>query len=118
MSVSSFAVVIPEGERDEHLPEFAGYCSLDTRPGTVPSENGELRPFWLMQEPQPLQVFNGQPCWQGRLELLEGPERIEDNWWERPVSRDYYVARDSAGLLYWVFRDRLHNQWYMQGVFL
>ncbi len=103
--------------RDEHLPEFAGYCSLDTRPGTVPSENGELRPFWLIPEPQPLQVFNGQPCWQGRLELLDGPERIEDNWWQSPVSRDYYVARDSAGVLYWVFRDRLHNQWYMQGIF-
>ncbi len=104
--------------RDEHLPEFAGYCSLDTRPGTVPGENGELRPFWLMQEPQHLQVFNGQPCWQGRLELLDGPERIEDNWWERPVSRDYYVARDGGGLLYWVYRDRMENQWYMQGVFL
>ncbi len=106
------------GSRDEHLPEFAGYCSLDTRPGTLPSENGELRPFWLMQEPQLLKVFNGQPCWQGRLDLLDGPERIEDNWWEYPVSRDYYVARDSAGLLYWVFRDRLREEWYMQGVFL
>ncbi len=106
------------GSRDEHLPEFAGYCSLDTRPGSVPCENGELRPFWLMQEPQQLEVFNGQPCWQGCLDLLDGPERIEDNWWECPVSRDYYVARDSAGLLYWVFRDRLREGWYMQGVFL
>jgi protein ImuB len=104
--------------RDEHLPEFAGYCSLDTRPGAVAAENGELRPFWLIQEPQLLQVFNGQPCWQGRLELLDGPERIEDNWWEQPVSRDYYVARDDKGLQYWVYRDRLCNQWYMQGVFL
>ncbi len=103
--------------RDEHLPEFAGYCSPDTWPGTATGKNDELRPFWLMQEPQPLQVFNGQPCWQGRLKLLDGPERIEDNWWEQPVSRDYYVARGSHGQLYWVYRDRLQNQWYMQGVF-
>jgi protein ImuB len=103
--------------RDEHLPEFAGYCSLDTRPANVPLENGELRPFWLMQEPERLNEFNGQPCWKGRLELLDGPERIEDNWWDRPASRDYYIARDGSGQLYWIYRDRLDNHWYLQGIF-
>lgn len=103
--------------RDEHLPEFAGYCSLDTRPASVPLENGELRPFWLMREPERLNEFNGEPCRRGRLELLDGPERIEDNWWDRAVSRDYYVARDASGILYWIYHDRLDNHWYLQGVF-
>jgi hypothetical protein len=110
-SVSKIAI------RDEHLPEFAGYCSLDTRPATVHAENGELRPFWLMQEPERLNEFNGEPCRNGRLKLLDGPERIEDNWWDRAVSRDYYVARDGSGMLFWVYRDRLDNHWYLQGVF-
>ena len=104
--------------RDEHLPEFAGYCSLDTRPGSLPTDdNGELRPFWLMNEPQRLAEHDGLPCWNGRLILLEGPERIEDNWWDRAVSRDYYIARDGAGQQYWIYRDRLQDSWFLQGVF-
>ena len=49
--------------------------------------------------------------------MLEGPERIEDNWWLDAVSRDYYVARDPLGQQYWVFRDRLQDHWYIQGIF-
>jgi len=55
--------------------------------------------------------------WNGALELVYGPERIEDNWWQEAVSRDYYIAADGNGQHYWVFRDRLARQWYIQGVF-
>ncbi len=104
--------------RDEHLPEFAGYCSLDSRPATMPADDrGVLRPFWLMQEPTRLKEHGGAPCWNGRLMLLDGPERIEDNWWEQAVSRDYYIARDGSGQQYWIYHDRLQNGWYLQGVF-
>jgi len=104
--------------RDEHLPEFAGYSSCDTRiePG-VGSDGDVPRPFWLMPEPQPLRYSRQQLYWNGRLTLVEGPERIEDNWWLDAVSRDYYVARDPLGQQYWVFRDRLQDHWYIQGIF-
>jgi protein ImuB len=103
--------------RDEHLPEFAGYSSPDTRITTTRVCGEALRPFWLMPEPQRLQEIAGKPCWNGRLALLDGPERIEDNWWEDAVSRDYYVARDKSGQQYWIYRDRLADHWYIQGVF-
>jgi protein ImuB len=103
--------------RDEHLPEFAGYSSPDTRLTAADTVDREQRPFWLMPEPQRLQEIAGHPCWNGRLTLVEGPERIEDNWWDRAVSRDYYVARDKDGQQYWIYRDRLRDHWYMQGVF-
>ena len=104
--------------RDEHLPEFAGYCSLEARPTQLPADaHGALRPFWLMQQPILLKEHAGIPCWNGRLILLDGPERIEDNWWEKAVSRDYYIARDGAGQQYWIYHDRMEACWYLQGVF-
>ena len=104
--------------RDEHLPEFAGYSSCDTRIEPGDSGHSDIsRPFWLMPEPQRLRHSRRQLHWNGRLTLIEGPERIEDNWWLDAVSRDYYVARDPLGQQYWVFRDRLQNHWYIQGIF-
>ena len=112
--------------RDEHLPEFASYSSSDTGGTTskrdTPAGHNDAgptgqHPFWLMPEPQALSTSSHRLYWNGRLTLLEGPERIEDNWWLNAVSRDYYVARDVGGHQYWVFRDRLRNHWFIQGVF-
>jgi len=104
--------------RDEHLPEFAGYSSNDQPLNPAANSGGtSQRPFWLMPEPQPLRHTRKQLYWNGQLTLLEGPERIEDNWWLDAVSRDYYVARDPHGQHYWIFRDRLQDHWYIQGIF-
>ncbi len=124
--------------RDEHLPEFALHVSSErpgharpgharpghARPGHAKSDSrtdsGEYcaqRPFWLMPTPQPLRRHRRHLYWNGALELVYGPERIEDNWWQEPVSRDYYIAEDSGGQHYWVFRDRLARQWYIHGIF-
>jgi protein ImuB len=70
-----------------------------------------------MPRPQALKRHGGRLYWNGRLRLVYGPERIEDNWWHEPVSRDYYIARNSGGQDYWVFRDRLSQHWFIQGVF-
>jgi len=107
------------GCRDEHLPEFAVHVGSD-RPGGEPGSGRPCaqRPFWLMPEPQPLrQSSGGQLYWHGALALLYGPERIEDNWWQDAVSRDYYVAGDRSGQHYWVFHDRLARRWYIHGIF-
>lgn len=106
------------GCRDEHLPEFAlrvgGEHPGDARSAQAP---GTRRPFWLMPQPQALRQYGEQLYWNGALSLVYGPERIEDNWWQDAVSRDYYIAASRGGQHYWVFRDRLAGQWFIHGVF-
>jgi protein ImuB len=107
------------GCRDEHLPELATLVSND-HPGDEDSSEDHCaqRPFWLMPQPQRLRHHGKRLYWNGPMELVYGPERIEDNWWREPVSRDYYIAETSSGgQHYWIFRDRLAGQWYIQGVF-
>jgi protein ImuB len=103
--------------RSEHLPELAAATSAEPA-ATCETACGTLRPFWLMPEPVPLRAGDdGSLHGHGRLVLLHGPERIEDNWWEAPVSRDYFVAEGRDGGRYWVFRDRRRDRWYLQGIF-
>ena len=70
-----------------------------------------------MPQPQALRQSRNRLYWNGALELVYGPERIEDNWWRDAVSRDYYIARSVGDQCYWVFHDRLARQWYIHGVF-
>ena len=106
------------GCRDEHLPEFAVHVSSE-QPGDEHSTSQDCaqRPFWLMQQPQALRQRHHRLYWNGALDLVYGPERIEDNWWREATSRDYYIARDRAGQCYWIFCDRLTRQWYVHGIF-
>jgi protein ImuB len=105
------------GCRDEHLPEFALLVSSDQGDENSAQTHCALRPFWLMPQPQALRQYGEQLYWNGALALVYGPERIEDNWWQDAVSRDYYIAADGNGQHYWVFRDRLVGPWYIHGVF-
>jgi protein ImuB len=106
------------GCRDEHLPEFALLRSNDhAGDGPGAQTHSALRPFWLMPQPQALRRHGEHLYWNGALSLVCGPERIEDNWWQDAVSRDYYIAANSGGQHYWVFRDRLAGQWFIHGVF-
>lgn len=106
------------GCRDEHLPELAVRVSSDRSGCEPPGDNPcAQRPFWLMPEPRRLRQHGSKLYWNGALNLVYGPERIEDNWWRSPVSRDYYIAEGGGGEHYWVFRDRLGSRWYVQGVF-
>jgi protein ImuB len=97
------------------------------RPECVPA-SAEGKPLWLLAEPQLLEGGE-RPCFEGALKLEEGPERIESGWWDgRDVQRDYYIARNPAGVRLWVFRDRgrapgtaraAHptGRWFLHGVF-
>lgn len=104
--------------RDAHLPE---HSSAIVEPG-VDSQciiaTGAQRPFWLLSNPEPLRHKNEQLLfWGNRLELIYGPERIEDGWWEKATSRDYFVARNTQGLRFWVFHERRQQQWFLHGLF-
>lgn len=104
-------------ERTEHLPEhcsFADSNQLDT--ATAKTKNLR-RPFWLLKSPQPISQRGNQLYWMDALEIISGPERLEDCWWSQPTSRDYYIAKTSAGQPVWIFQDRHNRCWFLQGVF-
>ncbi len=79
------------------------------------------RPLWLQAAREPLDQQRGRPRRHGPLELLRGPERIESGWWDgEDVTRDYYLARDSRGVLLWVYREFSGagaGGWFLHGVF-
>lgn len=77
------------------------------------------RPLWLLTRPQRLAVHQGQPCHDGPLQLVDGPERIESGWWDgADTARDYYVAETDAGARLWIYRERRRPAgWYLQGIF-
>lgn len=105
---------------DDHRPEAAQH------PGPTPTATADLPrptgtaplPLWLLPRPQAItRLADGQLLWQGRLTLLHGPRRLATQWWDRPVERDYYTARHDSGALYWLYHDREHGDWFVQGVF-
>lgn len=78
------------------------------------------RPLYLLPNPRLLSAPAGIPSMSGRLELLQGPERIEFGWWDdNPAYRDYYIARHPSGSLYWVYQhlDIDNAHWYLHGIF-
>ena len=104
------------GLRDSHVPEHHHHSSTEFAPSSSDVTPPQQRPFWLMAEPQPVRQEQGQLFWNGPLTLRHGPERIEDNWWQRPISRDYYIATDPQGQPLWLFQDRHNRRWYVHGV--
>ncbi len=93
------------------------------------------RPLWLLTTPRPLKEgshvgdagrTNGMKAGAAPrdsdgspLSLLAGPERIEAGWWDgRHVARDYFVARNQAQSLLWIYRERdINARWYLHGFF-
>lgn len=70
--------------------------------------------------------------YQGPLQLVVGPHRVEGGWWHRiantegapciqNVQRDYWVAVSKHAGILWVFQERLAYDatscWYLHGVF-
>jgi hypothetical protein len=56
--------------------------------------------------------------WAGGSEPVEvcNEWRIEEAWWRRPVSRDYYKLAGRR-LLALVYRDRLDGSWHLERVY-
>ena len=83
----------------------------------VPCEYSS-RPLWMLVAPQPLRHIDGMPQHDGPLSLLAGPERIQSGWWDgNDVTRDYYVARNPAQSLFWIYRELTGPYWYLHGIF-
>ncbi|MEM9172804.1 MAG: DNA polymerase Y family protein [Pseudomonadota bacterium] len=113
---------------DSPLYDLPQSWSLHAVPEAQAAQTATLalqRPAWLLQQPRELTVAQGQPCFQGRLTLLHGPERIDSDWWEAYAStRDYFVAQNPAGMRLWVYRQHSQDvagerriRWWLHGVF-
>ena len=94
-----------------------------------------LFPTWLLRQPLKLASKAGAPLHQGPLVKLAGPQRLEATGWLMsdqsdisPALRDYFIYRNSQGVLLWIYSERLAQggssavqcdwrDWYLQGVF-
>ncbi|CAN7614245.1 Y-family DNA polymerase [Variovorax paradoxus] len=97
------------------------------------------QPTFILPKPLRLATQHNRPIYQGVLQLLAGPHRVEGGWWDRTVeegggrtegdgpqettrqaSRDYWVAvSEHAGVL-WIFQMRLaqdETAWFLHGTF-
>ncbi|MCW1383906.1 DNA polymerase Y family protein [Novosphingobium sp. KCTC 2891] len=137
--------------QDSHIPEQAQLAlpaiheRMPIRWPTPPEGEPPMRPLFLFDPPQPVEVIaevpDGPPHrfrWRRKLHevrLYEGPERIASEWWRRKggeapgkggLTRDYYRIEDARGRRYWIFRHGLYTEkpdprqgpkWYMHGLF-
>ena len=91
---------------------------------------GLPQPTWVLDRPLKLALRDHRPLYQGPLQLLLGPERVEGGWWHRVaasegaatlnVQRDYWVALSAYAGVLWVFQERLAHEdlgWYLHGHF-
>ena len=90
-------------------------ASLDLPDSALPSQP---RPVWMLDKPLRLMMRDQRPIYRRPLKMLTRTERIEAGWWDgNRVERDYYVAADDRGHMFWVYRERLSGEWYLQGLF-
>jgi len=109
------------------------------RPAPEPAPRAKSRavdvpqPTFILPKPLRLATENNRPLYQGVLQLLVGPHRVEGGWWDRTtkvddsqqettrqIARDYWVAvSEHAGVL-WIFQMRLAEEetaWFLHGTF-
>ncbi len=102
---------------------------------TTPKPGGLLwpQPTFVLPLPLRLAMRGNRPIYQGELQLLAGPQRVEGGWWDRVasvsdeedgattrhVARDYWVALSALAGVLWVFQTRLDHEpaWYLHGHF-
>lgn len=101
----------------DHRPERAWRAcepgNESAAPGAWPPS---ARPLWLLHTPRPLAQIAEIPQHEGPLTLLTAPERIEAGWWDGDdVKREYFVARNPAQSLLWIYREG--GSWYLHGFF-
>ncbi|HCS65129.1 MAG TPA: hypothetical protein DIW64_14255 [Cellvibrio sp.] len=108
------------GYRDSRVPEItnAMVALADRCNQELPDIHLKaLRPTWLLTQPELIDVKGNRLYWHGYLTTLVGPERVIGEWWEKPVARDYFLAKRHDSLPVWIFFDLYDKQWYIHGVF-
>ncbi|RKE36883.1 protein ImuB [Paraburkholderia sp. BL23I1N1] len=96
-------------------PSVDAQASFDLPDSALPSPP---RPVWMLDKPLRLMMRDQRPIYRRPLKMLIRTERIEAGWWDgNRVERDYYVAADDRGHMFWVYRERFSGEWYLQGLF-
>lgn len=120
-------VVLPD-HRQEWMCRWQSAPEPLPRPSRKPTpDTGLPQPTFVLPEPLRLLVRGNRPIYQGELQLLAGPQRVEGGWWDRVdttgttrhVVRDYWVALSAKAGVLWVFQTRLDEApaWYLHGHF-
>jgi len=99
-------------------------------PWPSPSPGDLPLPTWVLDAPLRLMERDNRPYYQGPLQLLLGPDRVEGGWWHRSsagedalplnVQRDYWLALSPHAGVLWVFQQRLagdQTAWFLHGHF-
>jgi len=111
--------------KESYLPEQAWQSADSLLLKTNPKKKAHQlypikaqRPTWLLSRPSKLLNRNQKLFYQEELQLLQGPERIDGYWWQHGRhGRDYYIAREGDGSLYWIFQDLTTEEWFLHGIF-
>jgi protein ImuB len=112
-----------------------------------PEPDQTTRPLLLLPQAEPTEVMalipDGPPRrfrWRGityEVAGAQGPERIGAEWWHlsappapsnastrlQALTRDYYLAEDSSGHRFWLYREGLYERetnaarWFVHGLF-
>lgn len=138
--LGAMSVVVPAAV-DAHLPEQAGtWIDADAGPAaataheppppaaapagaTDPGTGAAPRAMRLLDpaEPADVETDGRRPTllrWRSRrirLVHVHGPERLDGQWWQAPVARDYWRCADAEAREYVVYSDRTAGRWYVQG---
>ncbi|MGE8320946.1 MAG: Y-family DNA polymerase [Comamonas sp.] len=124
---------------DDHRPEWQACWQPAGEP--LPAAEAPLptsaQPSFLLEQPLPLaQDKQGLPVYQGPLQLVVGPQRLEGGWWHRSPDfalpgepaqqtahnavRDYWIAASAHAGLLWIYQTRLEGEqgaWFLHGIF-
>ena len=118
--------------REDHRLEWAqAWTTKTAHKREVACQTQQLPlPTWVLDEPLRLAEREHRPVYQGLLQLLLGPDRIEGGWWHRVMShgeestynvqRDYWIALSPTAGVLWVFQARLagdETAWFLHGHF-
>lgn len=89
------------GEGAFHPPNSPAFDFASQWPTAVAT------PPFMLKQPQ---IFNQQS------KVVAGPQRIQTQWWQTPLKRDYFLVETHDTQRLWAYRDDRTN-WWIQGYF-
>ncbi|WP_366762727.1 DNA polymerase Y family protein [uncultured Xylophilus sp.] len=134
--------VMREGHRIEWTARWTAWPATPAPAGVRIATDPQ--PTWLLPKPLRLAVRDDRPLYQGPLQLLVGPQRIETGWWHAAAAaegdtggagagsgasgvaathkalRDYWVAANEHAGVLWVYQERFGGDrggWWLHGIF-
>jgi len=124
-------VLRPVVAEDHRLEWMCHWQPAPAKPSRGVARSVDIpQPTFVLSEPLRLASRGHRPLYQGILQLLAGPHRVEGGWWDRTgvgaetttrnVTRDYWVALSQHAGVLWIFQTRLASDetaWFLHGTF-